>query len=913
MIFKCNMLRINLYMCTFICAIILSVTNTILGQESSFFKKPWPTYSLQNMPQTRFTCHDKILGGYYADPETQCQMFHVCVKVGGVGVQDFRFLCPNSTAFDQEAQICANWADVDCEQAVLYYGSDNFDLYRIGSGFESKRAPLAEEDESTFHLQRAETGDIRGYKQTTVDQKSRPDQPPNYTRQYETVTRGGTFNSQRSNNNQNYVNGPNEVVADKKKKAKTDVTKKPAIVSYYTPTSTSTTKTISTTTSTTERYSLNDDSKQDLDDIFKGSHSSHFFSNRNGGREDDFVDHPVARQQKPNDFNDFSKKSEATTIGKSRVTPTRTRRPTQATSTTSLATSTTTTTAPKVTKKVTPNSYYNTDFYDYSLYKSTTSAVTGSSTTTVTTPKPAQNNAVNRFNLGYNDYQTQLFVQPTTYNPNRLKATTPKYSETNRGDKTTQTNEAFSKKLQKFEQTQTKLQPQNSSYVNLNEFSEFAKIKPQAPQPFQPKAPAKTFEAPKRTDIEPQYQRSRGQSARNSNQQPEPFRPAPTRASVNTKATTTEKVKEKVAASFADTKPRGFVSRGSINYKASTQRNSETYPTVSANNYKKFSTLVPKEKYDPTTFKPSTYKKPYENNGYQAQQTIRPQNKPQKAVTASVSTTAYTTANPYYNIDEDDGQYHPELYEQDFPRSKLNLQRSSSSTTSTTTPTKSSTTLKPQYQNPATHLKSQQQTSFLKEQSAFNNEFSDEDELFNIAQSLNFGAASINKLRADIIKAEKTSQQYNSHYNPLNSLTSPTASSSTTPASSTTTYFTYPSYSSTSTQQQTTPRTSTTYTANVYSSPTVVSSTTTRRPTSTTSYTSTTPYPFNITKSGKHADKTDKKSKKNESKKKTSKRPPHADEDTSYDYAYYDTDTLSESPQEYPEYEIQEFAKTRKN
>lgn len=72
-------------------------------------------------------------------------------------VQDFRFLCPNGTAFDQEAQTCADWGDVDCEQATLYYGSDNFDLYRIGSGFESKRAPFAEEDEAVFHLQRAES------------------------------------------------------------------------------------------------------------------------------------------------------------------------------------------------------------------------------------------------------------------------------------------------------------------------------------------------------------------------------------------------------------------------------------------------------------------------------------------------------------------------------------------------------------------------------------------------------------------------------------------------------------------------------------------------------------------------------------------------------------------------------------
>lgn len=45
-----------------------------------------PKYSQQNMPQTSFTCRDKILGGYYADAETNCQMFHICVKVAGVGV-----------------------------------------------------------------------------------------------------------------------------------------------------------------------------------------------------------------------------------------------------------------------------------------------------------------------------------------------------------------------------------------------------------------------------------------------------------------------------------------------------------------------------------------------------------------------------------------------------------------------------------------------------------------------------------------------------------------------------------------------------------------------------------------------------------------------------------------------------------
>ncbi|XP_035780635.1 mucin-5AC-like [Anopheles albimanus] len=156
--------------------VALLVATAIVSNDGQFL--PGPRYSLDNMPKTGFTCRDKILGGYYADSETQCQMFHVCVKVAGVGVQDFRFLCPNGTAFDQEAQICADWGDVDCEAATLYYGSDNFDLYRLGSGFESKRAPFAEEEEATFHLQRAETSDARRSKQYIVNQSSKPQQPP---------------------------------------------------------------------------------------------------------------------------------------------------------------------------------------------------------------------------------------------------------------------------------------------------------------------------------------------------------------------------------------------------------------------------------------------------------------------------------------------------------------------------------------------------------------------------------------------------------------------------------------------------------------------------------------------------------------------------------------------------------------
>jgi hypothetical protein len=63
---------------------ILQIIEICNGQ---FYKStPHPSYSLQNMPETSFSCRDKILGGYYADAETECQMFHVCVKIAGVGV-----------------------------------------------------------------------------------------------------------------------------------------------------------------------------------------------------------------------------------------------------------------------------------------------------------------------------------------------------------------------------------------------------------------------------------------------------------------------------------------------------------------------------------------------------------------------------------------------------------------------------------------------------------------------------------------------------------------------------------------------------------------------------------------------------------------------------------------------------------
>ncbi|XP_021189032.3 adhesive plaque matrix protein isoform X1 [Helicoverpa armigera] len=111
----------------------------------------------------RFNCKGRILGAYYADAKSGCKAFHVCVRVAGGGIRDFRFFCPPGTLFHQEAQTCTDWGDDDplaCP-ADIYDGQ--FDLYRIGSGFDTKKLSSYgnRDDEAEFGLQRAETGDRR--------------------------------------------------------------------------------------------------------------------------------------------------------------------------------------------------------------------------------------------------------------------------------------------------------------------------------------------------------------------------------------------------------------------------------------------------------------------------------------------------------------------------------------------------------------------------------------------------------------------------------------------------------------------------------------------------------------------------------------------------------------------------------
>ncbi|EFX89836.1 hypothetical protein DAPPUDRAFT_94585 [Daphnia pulex] len=65
---------------------------------------------------TSFSCNGRKDGGYYADVESSCQVYHVCALD-----KTFSFLCPNGTIFDQRVFVCRWWHNVDCASSANYY------------------------------------------------------------------------------------------------------------------------------------------------------------------------------------------------------------------------------------------------------------------------------------------------------------------------------------------------------------------------------------------------------------------------------------------------------------------------------------------------------------------------------------------------------------------------------------------------------------------------------------------------------------------------------------------------------------------------------------------------------------------------------------------------------------------------
>merc|ERR1719189_2262554 len=82
----------------------------------------YPIYA--ETPETAFSCSGQLPGGYYADEEAECQVFHVC----GAAEAKHSFLCPNGTIFNQAYFICDWWFNVDCAESAALAEAKNAEV-----------------------------------------------------------------------------------------------------------------------------------------------------------------------------------------------------------------------------------------------------------------------------------------------------------------------------------------------------------------------------------------------------------------------------------------------------------------------------------------------------------------------------------------------------------------------------------------------------------------------------------------------------------------------------------------------------------------------------------------------------------------------------------------------------------------
>lgn len=95
---------------------------TILSSRDA---NAYPQYDVNSLPRTTFSCAQQSQPGYYADVETQCQVFHRCDLQGNLTT----YICVNTTIFNQLTLVCDAWYNVDCGLSGEYSSFANSRLY----------------------------------------------------------------------------------------------------------------------------------------------------------------------------------------------------------------------------------------------------------------------------------------------------------------------------------------------------------------------------------------------------------------------------------------------------------------------------------------------------------------------------------------------------------------------------------------------------------------------------------------------------------------------------------------------------------------------------------------------------------------------------------------------------------------
>merc|ERR1711963_847406 len=105
----------------------------------------YPIYA--EVPETAFSCDGQVDGGYYADGEAECQVFHICTADGAGGLAKYSFLCPNGTVFNQNYFICDWWFNFDCAEAEgLYSLNDQLAAEREAASASAPQGSYASPD-----------------------------------------------------------------------------------------------------------------------------------------------------------------------------------------------------------------------------------------------------------------------------------------------------------------------------------------------------------------------------------------------------------------------------------------------------------------------------------------------------------------------------------------------------------------------------------------------------------------------------------------------------------------------------------------------------------------------------------------------------------------------------------------------
>merc|ERR1712123_342051 len=121
----------------------------------------YPIYA--EVPESGFACDGQVDGGYYADPEAECQVFHICSADGAGGLSKYSFLCPNGTIFNQNYFICDWWFNFDCSEAEgLYSLNDEIEDAQAAYGQAARNARNGRGPQVPFNAPSSVRGNRRG-------------------------------------------------------------------------------------------------------------------------------------------------------------------------------------------------------------------------------------------------------------------------------------------------------------------------------------------------------------------------------------------------------------------------------------------------------------------------------------------------------------------------------------------------------------------------------------------------------------------------------------------------------------------------------------------------------------------------------------------------------------------------------